>query len=167
MARAAAASLSAAFWFRLQDDAATGLGSDNAYGLKDRSGAAKPAYYALRNSNGWLTAYPNGHVVPPTPTLNFGDSAYAIANGSITSVGDGGQVCVSVGSLDASSSGVQVIVDATGYLPNGVQSQLTILPFPLRVADTRAGNGAIANGTSQCFQITGLAGIPFGQRRLC
>jgi len=47
LTRAAAANVRAALWFLLQDSA-SGLGSDNAYGLRDRGGAAKPSYAALR-----------------------------------------------------------------------------------------------------------------------
>jgi len=47
LARATAAGVRAALWFWLQD-ASGGLGSDNAYGLKDRTGAPKPSYQALR-----------------------------------------------------------------------------------------------------------------------
>ncbi len=47
LARAAAANIRAAFWFWLQD-VPGGLGADNAYGLKDRTGTRKPAYRAMR-----------------------------------------------------------------------------------------------------------------------
>jgi uncharacterized repeat protein (TIGR01451 family) len=47
LARAAAADVRAAFWFWMQD-ASAGLGSDVPYGLKDVTGARKPAYNALK-----------------------------------------------------------------------------------------------------------------------
>jgi hypothetical protein len=46
-ARSAAADVRIALWFWMQDTGA-GLGSDNAYGLKDATGKPKPAYRALR-----------------------------------------------------------------------------------------------------------------------
>jgi Beta-galactosidase len=55
LARAAASGLRAALWFLLQDSP-SGLGSDNAYGLRDRTGQAKPAYTAMRYFNEHITS---------------------------------------------------------------------------------------------------------------
>jgi hypothetical protein len=115
---------------------------------------------ANQTINGWLTVYPSGQSVPATSTLNFGPSEYAIANGAIMRVGAGGQVCVSVGTINSVPGNSQVILDATGYLPSTPQSQLSMLPNPVRLADTRSSGGPIPTGTSRCFQIAGVGGIP-------
>jgi hypothetical protein len=111
-------------------------------------------------ANGWLTLYPNGRAVPSTSTLNFGTSQYAMANGSIMTVGTGGQVCVNVGTSGSSANSSNVILDATGFVPSGALTDLRMLPVPNRMSDTRLSGSPIANASSQCFQLTGVAGIP-------
>jgi hypothetical protein len=66
---------------------------------------------------GWLTVYPSGQPVPATSTLNFDVSPYAVANAAIVGIGTGGQVCVSVGMVNAAPGSAQVILDVLGYLP--------------------------------------------------
>lgn len=113
-------------------------------------------------TQGWLTVYPNGQMVPPTSTVNFDPSEYAIANGAIMRLGDNGQVCVSVGTPNNVPGSAQVILDATGYLTATGLAQVAMLPAPVRLADTRA-NGAgpvVANGAPRCFQVAHLDGIP-------
>lgn len=111
---------------------------------------------------GWLTVYPAGQPVPTTSTLNFDTSEYAMANNTIVRVGDAGQVCVFVGTVNGIPSNSQVILDATGYLPAGGLANMPMLASPQRVVDTRnpTGGGPIATGTSRCFQIGGIQGIP-------
>jgi hypothetical protein len=111
-------------------------------------------------TRGWLTAYPYGQPVPATSTLNFDPSEYAIANGTITRVGDGGQVCVNVGTLNSAPGSSHVILDVTGYLTSGGLAQMPMLASPQRLADTRTSGGPIATGTSRCFPVAGQAGIP-------
>jgi outer membrane protein assembly factor BamB len=111
-------------------------------------------------SNGWLTAYPSGQPVPATSTLNFGTSEYAMANGAIVRVGSNGQVCVNVGTVNSAAGSSQVILDATGYVPRTAVSELPMLTSPQRVADTRLAGGPIQTGTSRCFQVAGVMGIP-------
>jgi hypothetical protein len=43
-----------------------------------------------------------------------------------------------------------------------VNSNALVKPLaqPQRIADTRVSGGAIASGTSRCFQVGGLSGIP-------
>jgi len=65
---------------------------------------------------GWLTAYPAGQAVPATSTLNFDTSEYAMANGAITALGDGGQVCIDVGTVNSAPGDAQVILDVVGSL---------------------------------------------------
>lgn len=109
---------------------------------------------------GWLTLFPNGQNVPTTSTLNFDPSEYAIANGTIVKIGTGGQVCVNVGTVGNGATGSQVILDATGYISNLGQAAVSLLPQPQRLVDTRTAGGAINAGTSSCFAVGGLVGIP-------
>jgi hypothetical protein len=68
------------------------------------------------HTRGWLTAYANGQTVPATSTLNFDVSEYAIADGAIIPLGTGGQVCVSVGTVNSASGGSDAILDVVGYV---------------------------------------------------
>jgi hypothetical protein len=113
-----------------------------------------------QTSNGWLSVYPAGQAVPGTSTLNFGTSQYAIANGTIMGIGSGGQVCVNVGTINSVPGSAQVILDVTGYLPSSALGDVAMLPAPARLSDTRTSGGPVASGTSRCFQVTGVAGIP-------
>jgi len=113
-----------------------------------------------QTTNGWLTVYPNGQAVPPTSTLNFGPSEYAMANDAIMRVGTGGQVCVNVGTPNNTPGSAHVILDATGYLTSTAPSDVVMLAAPVRLDDTRTDGGALATGTSRCFQVAGRAGIP-------
>ncbi|MBV8718719.1 MAG: hypothetical protein JOZ65_26945, partial [Chloroflexi bacterium] len=115
-------------------------------------------------TDGWLTVFPNGQPVPGTSTLNFSQSEYAVANNAIVRIGNGGQVCVYVGTLNSAPGGSQVIFDATGYLTSAGISKLSMLGSPQRVLDTRLSTGAIASGSFACFQVAGQAGIPVSAR---
>jgi pimeloyl-ACP methyl ester carboxylesterase len=110
--------------------------------------------------NGWLTVYPKGQPVPATSTLNFGTSEYAIANGTVMRIGDGGQVCVNVGTVNSAPGSAQVILDVTGYLTSAALTQAPMLMSPQRLVDTRAVGGPIATGSSRCFQVAGVRQIP-------
>jgi hypothetical protein len=68
-------------------------------------------------TKGWLTAYPAGQPVPATSTLNFDTSEYAMANGTIVGIGNGGQACVSVGTINSAPGSSNIVVDVVGYLP--------------------------------------------------
>jgi hypothetical protein len=67
-------------------------------------------------AQGWLTAYPNGQLVPATSTLNFDTGEYAMANGVLIAVGSGGQVCVNVGTVGSVAGSSQIIIDVVGYI---------------------------------------------------
>ena len=111
---------------------------------------------ASYTANGWLTLYPNGQSVPASSTLNFDSREYAIANGAIVKLGTGGQVCVNAG-----NSSADVILDATGYVSSSGIAQMPLLASPQRLVDTRgSGGGPISAGTSRCFTLAGLGGIP-------
>jgi hypothetical protein len=85
--------------------------------IAGQGGIPANAFVALLNVTGvtytaigWLTLYPNGQSLPATSTLNFDPHEWSIANGSIISIGAGGQVCVNAG-----RSASDVVIDATGY----------------------------------------------------
>jgi hypothetical protein len=111
-------------------------------------------------AKGWLTAYPNGQAVPATSTDNFDPSVYAIANNTIVRVGNGGQVCVAVGTVGSQPGTSQVILDATGYLTATGSAQLPMLSSPQRAVDTRSGSGPIGTGQARCFTLGGQGGVP-------
>jgi hypothetical protein len=107
-----------------------------------------------------LTVYPAGQSVPATSTLNFDTTEYAMANGTIMRLGTGGQICISVGTVNGAPGSAQVILDATGDLSATALLQLPMLTSPQRLVDTRTSGGRIATGASRCFPMAGLAGIP-------
>jgi hypothetical protein len=113
-----------------------------------------------QTARGWLTVYPNGQPVPAASTLDFDPSEYAIADGTIVSVGTAGQVCVGVGTVNSAPGSSNVILDVTGYLTSAGLVQLPMLASPLRVADTHTLGGAIQTGSSRCFTVAGVGGIP-------
>ena len=126
----------------------------------DAAGVLLNVTAAGETTRGWLSVYPSGQPVPATSTLNFDPSAYAIANGTVARLGPDGQVCVSVGTINGAPGGAQVILDVTGYLGVGGLPQLTLLRAPQRLADSRTNGGALPGGTSRCFAVGGLEGIP-------
>ena len=65
---------------------------------------------------GWLTLYPGNQPLPSTSTVNFDTVEYAIANGAIMKLGNNGQACVAVGTVNSTPGGSEAILDATGYL---------------------------------------------------
>jgi alpha-tubulin suppressor-like RCC1 family protein/pimeloyl-ACP methyl ester carboxylesterase len=111
-------------------------------------------------TRGWLTVYPNSQPVPSTSSLNFDPTEYAMANGTLMRIGNSGQVCVNVGTINAAPGSAQVILDATGYLTTQGLAQLPMLTSPQRLVDTRTVGGSIASGSSRCFQVASMAGIP-------
>ncbi|HEV7662761.1 MAG TPA: hypothetical protein VGQ62_04440 [Chloroflexota bacterium] len=111
-------------------------------------------------SQGWVTVYPAGQPVPATSTLNFDTSEYAMADGTIMRLGSGGQVCVSVGTVNSSPGSSHVILDATGFLTSSALAQMPMLSSPQRVIDTRTSGGAIGTGQTRCFAMAGAAGVP-------
>jgi hypothetical protein len=156
---------------RLADTRATGgpiaRGASRCFQVAGVSGIPATASAVILNvtsvgetTDGWLTVYPNGQTIPATSTLNFATSEYAVANGTIIRVGSGGQVCVSVGTVNSIAGSSQVILDATGYLPTGGTPSLAFLTAPVRLNDTRTSTGPIGTGGSRCFQAAGLMGIP-------
>ncbi|HEX8969706.1 MAG TPA: hypothetical protein VF937_17615, partial [Chloroflexota bacterium] len=112
------------------------------------------------NTEGWLTLYPNGQPVPATSTVNFDKDQYAIANGAIVRLGTSGQVCVNVGTLFGVPGSAHAILDATGYVTSTGLQNMPMLTQPQRVADTRGSGGPISSGSTSCFTVAGVSGIP-------
>jgi hypothetical protein len=111
-------------------------------------------------AEGWLTAFPNGQSVPATSTVNFSPTQWAMANNAIMRLGAGGQVCVTVGTVNSQPGASQVLLDATGYLTASGLQQMPMLTSPQRVVDTRTAGGPIQTGVTRCFGMAGIAGIP-------
>jgi hypothetical protein len=146
---------------------AIGTGGSRCFVIAGQNGIPADAAAVVLNvtavgyaTPGWLTVYPNGQPVPATSTLNFDTSEYAMANGAIMRIGSGGQVCVNVGTVNSAPGSSQVILDVTGYLAGGAVNSLPMLGSPARVVDTRGNGGAITTGTSRCFSLAGVSGIP-------
>jgi hypothetical protein len=108
-----------------------------------------------QTARGYFTLYPAGQALPATSTLNYDSTQLAIANGAIVRVGTAGRVCVDAGVTQADA-----VIDIVGYLPAASSASMPLLSSPARLADTRTAGGAIQPGTSRCFPIAGLAGIP-------
>jgi hypothetical protein len=146
---------------------AIGTGSSRCFPVAGLAGIPSDAAGVVLNvtavgyaTQGWLTVYPNGQAVPATSTLNFDTTEYAMANGTIMRLGAGGQVCVSVGTVNSAPGSAHVVLDATGFLSASALTKLAMLPSPVRLSDTRTSSGPIVTGGSRCFPVAGLAGIP-------
>jgi hypothetical protein len=91
---------------------------------------------------GWLTLYPNGQPVPTTSSLNFDTTEYAMANSAIITIGQGGSVCVAVGTPNNIPGSSDVILDAIGYLtgvPTLSNARLAGQRAPIVVPKPRTG----------------------------
>jgi hypothetical protein len=113
-----------------------------------------------QSASGWFSLYPAGQNVPSTSSLNFEPATYAIANTAVVRLGSGGQVCANMGTLDAAAGSAHIILDATGFLPSAGVPQLPMLPSPQRVADTRTSGGPLPTGSTRCFAVAGVDGVP-------
>lgn len=95
-------------------------------------------------------------------TLNF--TRYARANLAIVTLDGSGHFCIK----DATSP-ANVLVDVLGYLSPAAASSYVALPAPVRIVDTRTGNGGAGNGgppaplhsgTSDVFWGAGIYDVP-------
>ncbi len=141
-------------------------GASRCFQVAGRSGIPAGAPGVILNvtavgytTEGWLTVYPSGQTVPATSTLNFDRDAYAVANGALARPGPDGKVCVGVGTVNAAPGKAQVLLDASGYLTD-MTNQVQLLSHPQRLVDTRTNGGPIVTGTSRCYALAGLGGIP-------
>ena len=142
-------------------------GVSRCFGVAGQAGVPSEALGVVLNvtatgysTRGWLTLYPDGQPVPATSTLNFEPNSYAVANGVVARIGSGGQVCVTVGTVNNVPGRTDVILDVTGYLTSASATQLPLLAQPQRLVDTRTVGGPLPTGTSRCFPVAGQGGIP-------
>jgi hypothetical protein len=110
---------------------------------------------------GYLTVFPSG--TPPTASnLNWPAGA-TVANLVVSDLSSSGAVTIYnyAGTTD-------VVIDVMGYYTaaGGFGAELTALPTPTRICDTRAGSGTQCTGhtmaanSTMTVQVTGLAGVP-------
>jgi hypothetical protein len=110
---------------------------------------------------GYVTLYPCDEERPTSSNVNFGADEGAVANLVVAKLSDAGTVCLFTG-----VSGANLIVDVSGYLPNGAE----YMPLnPGRLLDTRpdrptvdgadAGDGKPAVGEVIELQIGGRHGV--------
>ncbi|GGF42586.1 hypothetical protein GCM10011519_15540 [Marmoricola endophyticus] len=103
---------------------------------------------------GFLTAYPTGSQRPEASSVNYA-KAQTVANQAIVKVDEAGSFTI------YASAGTHVLVDVTGYVPDGAAySALS----PSRVLDTRTGTGApkaiVKAGGVVRLKVTGAGGVP-------
>lgn len=111
---------------------------------------------------GFLTVHATGSARPNASNVNYAPGRN-VANTVVSAVGTGGRVSI------FTSASSDLIVDVTGWFPNG---GYTSLPAPARLADRRPGSmtidGILAGGTGALFEsgaslqlpVAGRAGVP-------
>lgn len=101
---------------------------------------------------GFVTVWPHGEARPDTSNLNVDHDGQTVANAAIVAVGPGGSVDV------FTSTGLDLIVDVTGYVP----ADAAYTPIaPHRVLDARAGR-ALAAGSTVTLDVGAVPGAPAG-----
>lgn len=105
----------------------------------------------------YLTVWPDGQSRPTASILNFA-AAQTIANSTVVAVSSAGRI-----KIYNKSGSTHVIADISGWFPTG--SDL-VPATPVRLLDTRTGNGAsavkVGAGQSITVQISGRGGVPVG-----
>lgn len=103
----------------------------------------------------YLTAWPAGQTRPTASTLNF-PAGQTIANATVITLSSNGRI-----SIFNKSGSTDIIADVTGWFST---TDTFFGMLPVRLLDTRNGNGAAAAkvgpGQSITVQITGRGGIP-------
>jgi hypothetical protein len=111
----------------------------------------------------FLTAFPTGEARPNASNLNFTEGR-TVANLVVVELGDGGQV-----TLVNAAGTTQVIADVAGWFDDGTAAAgsgaASFHPVdPLRLLDTRSGNGAppvaLGAGATMNLQVAGRGGVP-------
>lgn len=109
---------------------------------------------------GYLSLGPTVSATPDASTLNFpkGDTR---ANNVTVRLGPGGKL----GAVYAGAVGTtaQVVFDVTGYFTPDALGDTYHLKDPVRLLDSRYGNGLVGpldTSTPRTFQVTGRSGIP-------
>jgi hypothetical protein len=152
----------------VEQDGATAGGGQIELQVAGRHNVPESALAAVLNVTalsaggpGYVTLYPCDEVRPTSSHVNFGADEGAVANLVVAKLSDAGTVCLFTG-----VSGANLIVDVSGYLPNG--AEYTPLN-PGRLLDTRAdrptvdgvdaGEGKPAIGEVIELQIGGRHGV--------
>ncbi|MFN3256639.1 MAG: hypothetical protein ACE37B_13185 [Ilumatobacter sp.] len=128
----------------------------------DADAAVLNVTVANSTRRGFITAYPCDQPQPNAANLNYAQGQI-IANAVFAKLDPEGKTCL------FTSSQTNLIVDATGSLPDGA---FDALASPQRIADTRPTgetvddllqkSGPNAAGTALKVQVTGRAGVPDG-----
>lgn len=102
---------------------------------------------------GFVTVWPTGEVKPNASSLNF-VPGQTVPNLVVSKVGANGRV-----SLAVSDGRADMIADVVGYFSKS--GGATLVPMiPVRVRDTRNGEGPVGPGGIINVQMTGTAGLP-------
>jgi len=86
---------------------------------------------------GYLSAFPT--MFKRTSTLNYGK--YTMANMATVQLASGPSPAAGTFQLLNRGPAVNAIIDVVGYFDASAPSQFHVLPSPVRIADTRTGNG--------------------------
>jgi Laminin G domain len=110
--------------------------------------------------SGFITAYPDGTVMPTASNLNF-VAGQTVANLVVAPVGADGSVALTNGSVGHTS----LIADVAGYYVGGAGGSGSFASLtPARVLDTRNGTGApmgqVAPGGTVHLAVLGAGGVP-------
>jgi hypothetical protein len=109
---------------------------------------------------GFVTVWPTGQSQPNSSNLNYERAGQAAPNLVIVKLGVGGRVSM------FTFAAADLIADVAGYFvpaTSATNGRFVAAPTPLRVLDTRDGNGhlgPVAAGQSIDVNITGVGGIP-------
>jgi len=110
---------------------------------------------------GFLTAYPSGTAAPLASNLNF-LPGQTVPNLTVVPLGADGSVTF----FNGSAGTIDLVVDFSGFYVGGTPTQPgTLHPVtPVRLLDTRSGNGApqgrVAAGGTVALQVGGAGGVP-------
>jgi hypothetical protein len=148
--------------------ALTGLSSPRCFDVGGEVGVPSDAAGVLANltvvghgTDGWLTVFPYGSVIPDTSNLNFDTDQYAIANLASVPLGTDGRLCA------VAQPGTHLIIDVVGHFVTSSNNATKLLPQPKRIVDTQPGSTYQGEGQPLlglahplCYQVGGLAGVP-------
>jgi spore germination protein YaaH len=109
----------------------------------------------------WAVALgPNATSAPTTSTINF--SAGQVLANSVT-VGLSSTGTLSATYISTSGNTTDLVFDVTGYFAPGSGGSAYVPIVPVRLLDTRLGNGLtgpFSAGVPRTFQVTGIGGVP-------
>ena len=112
-------------------------------------------------TNGWAVYLgPDFTAEPTSSTINFGVGD-TIANGVTVALADNGTLSATY--LSTSGNTASLIFDVTGYFTTDSSGSKYVPLTPLRMLDTRYGNGLsgkFSAGVPRTFQVTGRGDVP-------